>query len=237
MIRRHRRAILAGVGVLGLLVFAAAVLHAVDDGDGFGLIDGEGSRTWQYIGIFLLIAADAILPILPSESTLNGASTLAAGGALELPLVILMGAIGALIGDSALYWISRTSGSHVRRRLEEAKKKEKVAAALVLLGRSAPLLIVGGRHVPGLRFVVNATMGLAEYPYRRFVLWSAIGASTWSLYTCLLAYWVGTTLADYPLASMVISGAITTLFVVTVFFVLRRQGPAPADGSLEAPAS
>jgi membrane protein DedA with SNARE-associated domain len=31
-----------------------------------------------------------------------------------------------------------------------------------------PVLIVGGRYVPGLRFVVNATMGLLEIRYRRF---------------------------------------------------------------------
>ncbi|HEV2712506.1 MAG TPA: DedA family protein [Gaiellaceae bacterium] len=218
---------------MALLACAAALLHFADDGDGFGLIDGDGSQTWQYISVLLLIAADAVLPIFPSESTLNAASTLAAGGELEIQLVVVVGALGAIVGDSVLYWISRRSGSRVRRRLEKAKEREKVAAGLALLGSSAPLLIVAGRYVPGLRFVVNATMGLAAYPYRRFLLWSAIGASTWSLYTCLLAYWIGSALADYPLASIVISGSVTTVFLVALSVVWRR-GRAAADGSVEA---
>jgi membrane-associated protein len=235
MRRRRRRAILAGVGVLALLAFAGALLHVVDDDDRFGLIDGEGSQSWQYVAVFLLIMADAVIPILPSESTLNTASTLAAAGEFELQLVILAGALGAIVGDSALYWISRTSGSRVRRRLDKAKKNAKVAAGLVLLGTSAPLLIVAGRYVPGLRFVVSATMGLAQYPYRRFLLWSAIGGTTWSLYTCLLAYWIGTALAGYPLASILISGSVTTVFLIALT-VLWRRGRAVADGSAEAAA-
>jgi membrane protein DedA with SNARE-associated domain len=32
-------------------------------------------------------------------------------------------------------------------------------------------------------------MGLTEYPYRRFLLFSAIGGAGWAIYTCVLAYW------------------------------------------------
>jgi membrane-associated protein len=233
MKRRRRSAILAGVGVLALLVVVAVALHAVDGGDGFGLVDGEGSQIWQYVSIVLLISADAIIPVVPSESTLNAASHAAADGALELPLVVLAGALGAIVGDSALYWIARTSGARVRRRLESAKKKRKVASALAVLGDSAAFLIVGGRYVPGLRFVVNATMGLAAYPYRRFLLWSTIGGATWSLYTCLLSYWLGTALAEYPLASVVMSAVVTSLFVAAALFVLRRRDKS--TGGTEVP--
>jgi membrane-associated protein len=158
MSRRRRRALLAGVGILVVLA-VVILLQVVDDGDALNLLDGEGSQVWQYLSIFLLIAADAVVPVFPSESTLNAASTLAAEGVLELPLVVVLGALGAIAGDSALYWIARVSGARVQRRLDAAKEKRKVAVALALLGQSAPLLIVGGRYVPGLRFVVNATMG------------------------------------------------------------------------------
>ena len=220
--RRRRRALLAGVGVLALIAFAV-VLQAVDEGDGFGLLDGEGSTAWQYASVFLLVAADAVVPVFPSESTLNAASTMAADGVLSLWVVIALGALGAIVGDSALYWIARLGGSRMQSRLDSAKRNRKVADALELLGRSAPLLIVCGRYVPGLRFVVNATMGLAGYPYRRFLLWDAIGAVTWSLYTCLLAYSIGSVLEDYPLASIAISGAVTSAILVAAFFVVRRR--------------
>ena len=55
------------------------------------MIDGEDSQSWQYVAVFLLIMADAVIPILPSESTLNTASTLAAAGEFELELVDIGG--------------------------------------------------------------------------------------------------------------------------------------------------
>lgn len=230
---RRRRRILAGVGVVVLLLVLVVALQALDGEDGLGLLDGEGPAWWQYVAIFLLIVADALVPVFPSESTLNTASTLAAAGELELWLVIVMGALGAVVGDSALYWIARLSGSRVRGKLDKAKQNKKVEAGLLVLGQSAPVLIVAGRYVPGLRFVVNATFGLAAYPYRRFVLWSAIGGSTWSLYTCLMAYWIGTALSGYPLASMVISGVVTSAFLVAVFLVLRRHRQQVEESSAE----
>lgn len=218
-----RRAIAGAVVVALALV---VVLNVIDRGDGFGALDAE-SATWQYLAVFFLILADAIVPIFPGETTLNAASTLAAQGDLDLVLVMVAGALGAIIGDSCLYWIARRSSGRVAHRLEEAKQNAKVATALgVLEGRGAPVLLVLGRYVPGLRFVVNATMGLTAYPYRRFLLWSSIGGISWSIYTCALAYWVGGALADYPIASILISGFVTTAILASAYFVYRRTQAA-----------
>ena len=77
--------------------------------------------------------------------------------------------------------------------------------------------------MPGVRFAVNVSMGLTEYPYRRFLLFSAIGGIGWAIYTCLLAYWISTALADFALASIVISGIVTTVLVAGVYWIDRRR--------------
>jgi membrane-associated protein len=64
---------------------------------------------------------------------------------------------------------------------------------------------------------------LSDRPYRDFIPWSALGGVLWSTYTCLLAYWVGSKVDDYPLASIYISGAITTLLMAGFFFAERRR--------------
>jgi membrane-associated protein len=46
----------------------------------------------------------------------------------------------------------------------EGGANERIKQALAIMDSSAPLLIVGGRYVPGMRFVVNATMGLSDIP-------------------------------------------------------------------------
>jgi membrane protein DedA with SNARE-associated domain len=50
-----------------------------------------------------------------------------------------------------------------------------------------------------------------------------LGGVLWSVYTCLLAYKVSTTLAEFPLASVVISGLVTTAIIAIVFLVAHRR--------------
>jgi membrane-associated protein len=170
---------------------------------------------------------------VPGETTPNAAATLASEGVLNLGLVMLAGAAGAVSGDSALYWIARSNRQRFQPRMDAAMRHEQVSAAMRFIGSSAALLLIFGRFVPGLRLVVNATLGLAAHPYRNFLLWSTIGGTAWSVYTCGLAYLIGTALAGFPLASVIISGAITTLAIGVVFVVARRHRSAeeaPADG-------
>jgi membrane protein DedA with SNARE-associated domain len=198
--------------------------------DGFGLVtasEGNGA----YLSVFGLVAADAVIPIFPGETTLNAASTLAADGDLELFWVIVAGALGAIVGDSALYWIARRSSARIEPQVDRARQNRRVKSALDFLDRGAPMLLTTGRYVPGLRFVVNSTMGMTQYPYRQFLPWSALGGTLWSAYTCLLAYKVGSALDNYPVASIVISGAITTALIAAAFLIMRRRDRSrPAEG-------
>jgi membrane-associated protein len=94
--------------------------------------------------------------------------------------------------------------------------------------------LTAGRFVPGVRFVVNATLGIERFPYPRFLLWSAIGGALWSIYTCVLAYLVVTALANFPLASVAISGVITTVLMGVIFWKVKRERAARA-GRLRHP--
>ena len=103
-----------------------------------------------------------------------------------------------------------------------------------MLGQNAPLLIVAGRYVPGMRFAVSASMGLGRYPYPRFLLWSAIGGATWAVYTCLLAFWVGTKLGEYPVISIASSGLITTAILALLCRPMKKRW-AQAEQARTAP--
>lgn len=218
---RTHRIVFWSVAAVALVAAAALVVHLLAGSHVFGGVDADSGDA-AYVAVFLSVFGDAVFPVLPGETTLNAASTLAADGSLDLALVMLAGALGAVVGDSTLYWIARKSRNRIEPQIEKAKQNDKVTLALDFMGSSAPILIVLGRYVPGLRFVVNATMGLSEYPYRKFVVWSAIGGTAWAVYTCGLAYLVGTALDNYPLASVIISGLITTAAIAAIFIVLRR---------------
>jgi membrane protein DedA with SNARE-associated domain len=208
-------------GLLVVICVVAAITY-MTNGDGASVVDPD-SPAQAYFAVFALIALDAVVPIFPGETTLNAASTAAAQGTLDLLPVIVMGALGAIVGDSALFWLARLSARRVEPQLVRAKSNRQVSLALETMNASAPLLIIGGRYVPGLRFVVNATMGISGMKYRTFLPWSALSGVLWSVYTCLLAYWIGLSLGDYPLASIFISGLVTTTAIALVFRSLRRH--------------
>jgi membrane-associated protein len=231
----NRRTILTAVGAVAVVVVVAIVLHS-GAGDGLGLIAAHAGSS--YFGVAGLVFLDAVCPVFPGETTLNAASTLAAQGALSIWLVMLAGSVGAVLGDSALYWVARLFSNRLAKQVEHAKQNEKVASALELLGDNAAVLLICGRFVPGVRFVVNCTFGIAKLPYRRFLLWSAVGGTIWGVYTCSLAYAVGTALADFPLASVIISGAITTVLMGIILWTVRRnRKQRRGDVSDSAPAT
>lgn len=216
--------VLALVALLMIPIVSTIAFSLLDDDGVFGLIGTLDDEVVAYFTVFGLVFADAIVPIFPGETTLTSASVAASDGELVLALVIVAGALGAVLGDNALYWISRTGPKGLKARLEAASRKdERVAGGLDLLGRSGPLLIACGRFVPGVRFAVNVMMGMTEYPYRRFLLFSAIGGAAWAIYTCVLAYFVSTALADFALASIVISGLITSVLVGGVYWIDRHR--------------
>jgi membrane-associated protein len=207
---------------LVVLVLLLVVLVAVAPFEGRPAPQ-EAEGPWAYLTVFALVFGDAVIPILPGETTLNAASTLAAQGFLELGWVMVAGAAGAVLGDSALYWIARRNRGRMERQLTAAMANEKVATAMEVIGSSAASLLVFGRYVPGLRFVVNATLGLAGHPYGEFLRWSAVGGVAWSIYICGVAYAVGTALVDNPLAAVIVAGLASSVAVAIVFVVVARR--------------
>ena len=232
--RRHLVALILGAFLTLLTVIVLGQL--LDQGDVSSWLADMPPKT-AYIFCFLMVWFDAVIPIFPGETTLSAASTLAADGDLDLNSIMLAGALGAIVGDSSLFWIARTSRDRVQGQLDQALENSKVRAAWSALDRSPGLLIVVGRYVPGMRFAVNASMGLSDIPYRRFLPWSILGGVLWSVYTCELAYRVATTLSGYPLASIVISGLITSAALAAVYFIDRRRRREVRSGAELAPAS
>jgi membrane-associated protein len=210
------------LGVLVTLPFVVLAVIYMVTADGISVFDGDPGP-YAYLWVFTLIALDAVMPIFPGETTLNAAATVAAQGKLELLPIIVMGALGAIVGDSSLFWLARRYARRFEGQVQRARANKNVQQAFELLDASPAVLIIGGRYVPGMRFVVNATMGLSDIRYRRFVSWSIVSGILWSTYTSILAYKIGLSLGEYPLASFVISGLVTTVALTVVFFTVRRH--------------
>jgi len=219
---RFRWVLLVGLVILATLWLAPMIAAFITD------IDFDGLDR-PYLVIFIFVTLDAVVPIFPSESLLTTASNLAAqdGSTIEIWRLIVAGSLGAIVGDSLLYWLSRTVlREYMADKLEKVEQNPKVAQALQVLGGTAPLLIVVGRFVPGVRFVIGVTMGLTRYPYPRFLLWDAVGGTIWATYTCIFSYLIASAMDDKPVLSIIMSVIVTTALLGLLYKPLKRNWEA-----------
>jgi membrane protein DedA with SNARE-associated domain len=209
------------VAVLLVLAGLGLLLMSLTD-NAMGLLKDPSSDLAAYAVVFILVYGDAVTAVLPGETTLNVASTLASQGELELSLIIIAGALGAWLGDSTLYWIARSIPA-LREKAREARQDERLKQPLELIGRHDRLLVVFCRFLPFVRWAVTAGMGALPMPYPKYALWSAIGDTAWAAYTCLVAYTIGTALDEFPVASIIISCVSSGVVVGAVLVVERRR--------------
>src|SRR5215210_9244448 len=80
---------------------------------------------WAYAILFVLAFLDALVPLVPSETSVITAGVVASSGDLSLPLVVPAAAAGAFLGDNAAYLIGRRFGSRAAERMSGREKARK----------------------------------------------------------------------------------------------------------------
>jgi membrane-associated protein len=164
---------------------------------------------WAYAILFALALLDALVPIVPSETSVITAGVVASSGDLNLMLVILFAATGAFAGDNISYLIGRRFGPRIERRFFGGEKaRERVAWAHRQIEERGGELIVIARFIPAGRTVVTLSSGTLGYPWRRFVLFDAIAALSWALYASLLGYLGGHAFEKQPWKGLLLAFGI-----------------------------
>jgi membrane-associated protein len=151
---------------------------------------------YGYWAIMLVVAGDGVFPVLPGETAIITGAVLAADGRLDVFLVVLFGAVGAVIGDSTAYWIGRAGGPSIRRFFSRVAGAERVEAAERMVQRRGPALVFVGRFLPGIRLAINVSCGAGNMAFPRFLLFDSLGALVWSAQASLLGYFAGKAFAD-----------------------------------------
>jgi membrane-associated protein len=170
------------------------------------LTDSVGSSPVTYAVVFLAAMLDAFFPVVPSETIVITAGVVAHDSSLSIALVIPAAAAGAFVGDNISFVLGRYVGDPVRRRLfGSAKGERRIQQTELLLQRHGAILIVVARFIPGGRTAVTFAAGALEYRWRRFVLFDAVAATIWALYSGLLGYLGGETFENSTWKSLALA--------------------------------
>jgi membrane protein DedA with SNARE-associated domain len=195
------------------------------------LTDVVSGSPWTYAFLFAVSALDAIIPLVPSETSVIAAGVLASSGDLVLGLVILCAAAGAILGDNTSYAIGRTAGHRIAERVFVGTKHKRLEQAERGLAERGGYLIVVARFIPGGRTAVTLAAGTLEYPWRRFIAFDTLAGFIWASYAACLGYFGGKTFEESPLKGLALAFGVAFGVAVTVEVVRwirrrRTQGPA-----------
>jgi membrane protein DedA with SNARE-associated domain len=158
----------------------------------------------------LILGESAGLP-LPGETALITAGGLVAAGHLSLPLVILIGGLAAIVGDTIGYWLGRRGGRALLLRdgFGATHRRHAVARADWFFARYGVATVFFGRWVPGVRIVAALTAGAARMPWPRFAVANAAGAFAWAGTIASLAALAGPTGSLFLAAGGLALGGMT----------------------------
>ncbi|HEY0636720.1 MAG TPA: VTT domain-containing protein [Pseudonocardiaceae bacterium] len=135
-----------------------------------------------YPTLFAMVAVGAVVPVIPTGALVSAAGVVAWHLATpwDLPLVLVVASIAALVGDTVLYWLaSRGSGRWLEwlraradlPRLETAQRK---------LAENGTAVLVVSRLIPAGRIPVMLACLIAGWPLRRFIRADIGAALAWS---------------------------------------------------------
>lgn len=187
---------------------------------------------WSYPVIFAVSAIDAFFPVVPSETTVITAGVFASSGDLNLFLVILLAAAGAIAGDNISYGIGTLVGERtVKKWFSSEKSHRRLEWAERQLDERGAYIILIARFIPGGRTAVTFASGYTHaLTWRRFLRYDIVAGLVWATYAALLGYFGGKTFEENPLwgllLAFVVASAIAAIVEIVRHYRRRRATPS-----------
>jgi membrane-associated protein len=188
--------------------------------------------SWLYGILFVIVFAETglvVTPFLPGDSLLFAAGALAASGALDARIAIVLLAIAAIAGDAVNYSIGRSAGHRIIQLARTDPRWARwvnpayIERAHAFFERHGGKAIVLARFVPIVRTFVPFVAGVAEMSYRTFALYNVTGGIGWVVICIGAGYLFGNVPVVRENFSLVALGIVIVSLLPMVFEYLRYR--------------
>ncbi|BAK76119.1 DedA family protein [Pseudogulbenkiania sp. NH8B] len=137
---------------------------------------------WIYLILFLIVFCETglvVTPVLPGDSLLFVAGTLAATGGMNAHALVVTLIAAAVLGDSVNYTIGRRLGLSLMARFPRLLKQQYLDKTHAFYERHGGKTIILARFVPIVRTFAPFVAGAGAMSYRRFFAYNIIGGVLW----------------------------------------------------------
>jgi membrane protein DedA with SNARE-associated domain len=187
-----------------------------------------------YWVFFLMLLESTVIPV-PSELVVSPAAYFAAGGRLNVWLVILFGTLGADCGATINYIAGYYLGRPIIYRFANSKwgkmcllNQEKVEKSEKYFDDHGMVATITGRLIPGIRHLISIPAGLAKMNYWKFLLYTTLGAGVWNSILAALGWWMYYFVPENELESKIMEygdyikyAILGIVLLVIIYFIVR----------------
>ncbi len=190
----------------------------------------------NYFTIFILMLLESTVVPVPSELVVSPAAYHAAGGNLNVWLVILFATIGADVGASINYVAGYYLGRPIIYKFANSRighlcllNQQKVEKSEKYFYDHGVVATLTGRLIPGIRHLISIPAGLSKMPYWKFLLYTTIGAGVWHSILAALGWYMHSFVPEDQLDDKLTEygeyikwGIIGIVAIVAVWFAIRH---------------
>jgi len=190
---------------------------------------------YSYLGVLGLLCAAGVGAPVSEDLVLLGGGMVIAQSRGSLPLMILCGWLGVVVGDAMLFRIGRHLGPRAARQRHLAKvlTPARVERVRSYYRRYGALTVVAVRFVPGLRATTILMAGSSGLSFRKFV--AADGAA--AMVTAPLLVWLGFRFGAIALRDvtrvgrvLLIAAVVAVIALIAARAVRQWRGRRPVSG-------
>lgn len=181
---------------------------------------------WVYAILFLIVFCETglvVTPFLPGDSLLFAAGAIAAGGRLDLALLMLLLFVAAVAGDTVNYWVGDRIGHRLVQRFPGVIKPQYLNRTHEFFERYGGKTIIIARFVPIVRTFAPFVAGVGEMSYGRFMSFNVIGALLWVVLLVPAGYFFANVTFVKENFSLVILAIIVLSLLPGVYEVYRER--------------
>jgi membrane-associated protein len=154
----------------------------------------ESYGIWIYAILFAIIFCETGLvfaPFLPGDSLLFLMGFLAAGGGLNVVVLIVLLCFAAILGDSTNYRIGTYFGEKLLNREKCLVDRRHVEMTRRYYAKYGKKTIILARFIPGIRSFAPFVAGIVRMDYPVFLTYNVTGGVAWVTSFVLFGYLVG----------------------------------------------
>lgn len=174
------------------------------------------------------LEAAALLGIfIPGESMVVLGGIAASKGVLDLKAVVLVSALGAVLGDAAGYLMGSLYGERLLLKYGRFVliKKNRLDDVKVFFRRHGGKTVFLGRFTALLRALAPYVAGASRMPYGRFAFYNVTGGIIWAATFALAGYFLGSNwhIIEEWLSYATIACAAAAFASFALYFVFKKR--------------